>query len=127
MDSPTFRGNTECCCCFESIFFHLPDGGRGGGGVSVGTSSHLDSAVLVVAEPDAGGLPLHLVLATEGAQVLRVLRDLHLLNGLSQGSTIPRDPSISLDRANLFVPIPGAVLSSDSNLLGALRHLRGFF
>ena len=26
-----------------------------------------------------------------------------------------------------FVPIPGAVLSSDSNLLGALRHLRGFF
>merc|ERR1719270_562041 len=87
-----------------------PDGGCGGGGVSVGTSCHLDSAVLVVAEPDAGGLPLHLVLATEGAQVLRVLRDLHLLDGLPQGSTIP-----------------GAVLSSDSNLLGALRHLRGFF
>ena len=78
------------------FFFHIPDGGRGGGGVSVGTSSHLDSAVLVVAEPDAGGLPLHLVLATEGAQVLRVLRDLHLLDGLPQGSTIPYVPSISL-------------------------------
>ena len=78
------------------FFFLLPDGGRGGGGVSVGTSSHLDSAVLVVAEPDAGGLPLHLVLATEGAQVLRVLRDLHLLDGLPQGSTIPDVPSVCL-------------------------------
>merc|ERR1711936_1313170 len=55
-------------------------------------------------------LPLHLVLATEGAQVFRVLRDLHLLDSLPQGSTIP-----------------GAVLSGDSNLLGTLRHLRGFF
>ena len=50
-----------------------PDGRCGGGGVSVGTSSHLDPAVLVVAEPDAGGHPLHLVLAAEGAGVLRVL------------------------------------------------------
>ena len=73
-----------------------PDGGCSSGGVSVGTSCHLDSAVLVVAEPDAGGLPLHLVLATEGAQVLRVLRDLHLFDGLPQGSTIPSVPSISL-------------------------------
>ena len=127
MDSPTFRGNTECCCCFEKyfpFFFHLPDGGRGGGGVSVGTSSHLDSAVLVVAEPDAGGLPLHLVLATEGAQVLRVLRDLHLLDGLPQGSTIPDVPSVSFQSSShQLVLIPGAVLSSNSNLLGALRHL----
>ena len=99
LDSPTFRGDTECCCCFERhflFFLLLPDGGRSSGGVSVGTSCHLDSAVLVVAEPDAGGLPLHLVLATEGAQVLRVLRDLHLLDGLPQGSTIPDVPSVSL-------------------------------
>ena len=80
--------------------YHIPDGGRGGGGVSVGTSSHLDSAVLVVAEPDAGGLPLHLVLATEGAQVLRVLRDLHLLDGLPQGSTIPDVPSVSFQSSS---------------------------
>ena len=96
---PQLRGNTECCCCLEKyfpFFFLLPDGGRGGGGVSVGTSSHPDSAVLIVAPPDAGGLPLHLVLATEGAQVLRVLRDLHLLDSLPQGSTIPSVPSIGL-------------------------------
>ena len=82
-----------------SVFLHLPDGGRGGGGVSVGTSSHLDSAVLVVAEPDASGLPLHLVLATEGAQVLRVLRDLHLLDGLPQGSTIPEYQALVFGQA----------------------------
>ena len=89
-----------------SVFLHLPDGGRGGGGVSVGTSSHLDSAVLVVAEPDASGLPLHLVLATEGAQVLRVLRDLHLLDGFPQAGSVP-----------------GAVLAGDPNLLCSLGHL----
>ena len=66
-----------------------PDGSRGGGGVSVGTSSHLDPAVLVVAEPDAGGHPLHLVLAAEGAGVLRVLGDLHLLHSLPQARTVP--------------------------------------
>ena len=50
-----------------------PDGGCSSGGVSVGTSSHLDPAVLVVAEPDASGLPPHLVLAAEGAGVLGML------------------------------------------------------
>ena len=100
---PQLRGNTECCCCLEKyfpFFFLLPDGGRGGGGVSVGTSSHPDSAVLIVAPPDAGGLPLHLVLATEGAQVLRVLRDLHLLDGLPQGSTIPEYQALVFSQAH---------------------------
>ena len=84
-----------------------PDGGCSSGGVSVGTSSHLDPAVLVAAPaisnvktksvkkgknhslPDASGQPLHLVLATEGAGVLRVLRDLHLLHSLPQGGAVP--------------------------------------
>lgn len=95
---PHLGGTQSAVAVLKSIFrfssIYLPDGGRSGGGVSVGTSSHLDSAILVVAEPDAGGLPLHLVLATEGAQVLRVLRDLHLLDGLPQGSTIPDVPSV---------------------------------
>ena len=43
-----------------------------------------------MAEPDAGGHPLHLVLAAEGAGVLRVLRDLHLLHSLPQGGAVPR-------------------------------------
>ena len=73
-----------------------PDGGCSSGGVSVGTSSHLDPAVLVVAEPDASGLPPHLVLAAEGAGVLGVLRDLHLLHSLPQGGTVPRFFIISL-------------------------------
>ena len=78
--------------------------GSGGSGVSVGTSSHLDQAVLVAAPanlnvktksvkkhslPDASGQPLHLVLATKGAGVLRVLRDLHILHSLPQGGAVP--------------------------------------
>ena len=102
-----------------------PDGRCGGGGVSVGTSSHLDPAVLVVAEPDAGGHPLHLVLAAEGAGVLRVLRDLHLLHSLPQGGAVPRfsNDFWTLHRGFL----PGAILSGDSDLLGALGHLKGCF
>ena len=60
--------------------------------------------------PDASGLPPHLVLAAEGAGVLGVLGDLHLLHGLPQGGSVP-----------------GAVLTGDSDLLGALGHLKGFF
>ena len=48
---------------------------------------------------------LHLILATEGAAVLAVLGDLHLLDGLPQASSVP-----------------GAVLAGDPNLLGALGH-----
>ena len=39
--------------------------------------------------PDASGLPPHLVLAAEGAGVLGVLRDLHLLHSLPQGGAVP--------------------------------------
>ena len=60
--------------------------------------------------PDASGLPPHLVLAAEGAGVLGVLGDLHLLHGLPQGGSVP-----------------GAVFTGDSDLLGALGHLKGFF
>ena len=37
--------------------------------------------------PDASGQPLHLVLATKGAGVLRVLRD--ILHSLPQGGAVP--------------------------------------
>ena len=72
---PRLGGTQSAVADNEKLFCNnvAPDGRCGGGGVSVGTSSHLDPAVLVVAEPDAGGHPLHLVLAAEGAGVLRVL------------------------------------------------------
>ena len=54
-----------------------------------GPWTYLDPAVLVVALPDAGGLPLHLVLTAEGAGVLGVLRDLHLLHSLPQARAVP--------------------------------------
>lgn len=60
------------------------------------------------AVPDADGLPLDLVLAAEGAAVLCVLRDLHLLHDFPKGRTIAR-----------------AVLAGDAHLLRALVHLRG--
>jgi len=83
-----------------------PDGGSGGGGVVPSSSSYNDPAVLVTASPDTNDLPLHLVLATEGASVLRVLGDFHLLDGLPEAGAVP-----------------GAVLAGDSNLLGSLGHL----
>jgi len=58
-----------------------------------------------MAEPDSNNFPLHLVLSAEGAKVLGVLRHLHLLHCLPKASTVP-----------------GAVLASDSNLLGSLGH-----
>ena len=48
---------------------------------------------------------LHLVLATEGAAVLAVLGDLHLLDGLPQAGTIT-----------------GSILAGDSDLLSPLGH-----
>ena len=56
----------------------------------------VDFLKLRIPTPMSSCLSLHLVLATEGAQVLRVLRDLHLLDGLPQGSTIPDVPSVCL-------------------------------
>merc|ERR1719192_922784 len=79
-----------------------PDAGSGSGGVSVSTAGHLHTAVLVSTLPDTHAITLHLVLATEGAGVLGVLADLHLLDGLPEGSSIP-----------------GSVLACDTNLLSA--------
>lgn len=58
--------------------------------------------------PDSDGLPLDLILAAEGAVVLRVLRDLHLLHDFPERRTIAR-----------------AVLAGDAHLLRALVNLRG--
>merc|ERR1719336_1277601 len=87
-----------------------PDGSGGSGGVVPGSSGNpLDPALLVAALPDADSLPLHALLATEGAHVLGVLADLHLLHGLTEGGTIP-----------------GSVLAGDTDLLGTLGHFRSF-
>jgi len=58
-----------------------------------------------VTKPDPNNLSLHLVLSTEGASVLSMLGDFHLLDGLPEAGAVS-----------------GAVLASDSNLLGALSH-----
>ena len=80
-----------------------PDRGGGGGGVGPGTSGDLDAAVLGAARPDADGVTLYAVLSAEGAGVLRVLRDFHLLDGLSEGGAIA-----------------SAVLADNTDLLSAL-------
>ena len=69
---PHLGGTQSAVADIKDKFWSLfaPDGRCSGGGVSVGTSGHLDPAVLVMAKPDASGCPLHLVLATEGAGVL---------------------------------------------------------
>merc|ERR1719245_2146531 len=82
-----------------------PHTGGSSGGVVPGTSSNSHTAALVVAKPDANSRSLHLVLATEGAAVLGMLADLHLLDSLPEAGSIP-----------------GAVLASNSDLLGALGH-----
>ena len=70
-----------------------PDGGSGGdgggGGVGPGSSGHGDSAVLVLAGPNADGLPLHGLFAAEGTRKLGVLSHLHLLDGLPQRGAVP--------------------------------------
>ena len=63
----------------------------------VGTSSFYFAAVF--ATPDSNSLSLHRILATKFAEVFAVLTDLHLLNLLSQTSTISR--SILPDDASL--------------------------
>merc|ERR1719297_509862 len=82
-----------------------PDAGRGHSGVVIGSSSNVDTAVLVVAEPHSDSLALHLILSAERAQELAVLRDFHLLDGFSQAGAVP-----------------GAILAGDPNLLGAFGH-----
>ena len=67
----------------------LPDGCGSCGGIVPGTSGHGDPAVFCAALPDADNLPLHVLLAAESADVLGVLRDLHLLNSLTEGGAVP--------------------------------------
>jgi hypothetical protein len=69
-------------------------------GVST-TGLHLPT---VLASPDSNCFPLHSKLATELAEVLGVLGNLHLLDLLTQTGTIP-----------------GTIFANDSCLLGALR------
>ncbi len=66
-----------------------PDWSGGSGGIIPGASGHRDPAVLCATLPDADNLSLHVLLAAEGAHVLRVLRDLHLLHSLTQGGAVP--------------------------------------
>ena len=86
-----------------------PDRGGGGGGVSPGTSGDLDAAVLGAAVPDADGVTLHAVLSAEGAGVLCVLGDFHLLDGFSEGGTIA-----------------STILADNTELLSALGHVCSF-
>jgi len=84
--------------------------GRGGrGGKVPGASSDNHAAVIVSAAPDADSLSLHVFLSAEGTDVLGVLRDLHLLDGLSEGSAVP-----------------GTVLADNTGLLRSLSHVSFF-
>jgi len=66
---------------------------------SVGTASDGSAAALAV--PDTDGLPADGDLAAEGAGVLGVLGDFHLLHLLTQGGTVTRDiPSVYLSCPN---------------------------
>ena len=60
------------------------DGSRGAQHVSTTSHDLLASQAL----PDTGGLSLHGVLSAEGAAVLGVLGDFHLLDDLSERSTV---------------------------------------
>lgn len=64
----------------------------------VGTTS-LDFAA-VLASPNTNRLPLHCILATELAEILAVLCNLHFLNLLTQTGTI--SGTILADNANLL-------------------------
>merc|ERR1719213_396354 len=112
-----FRGDLNCyeeksSQCSNLSLLQLPqppdggpDAGRGHSGVVIGSSSNVDPAVLVVTEPHSNSLSLHLILSTERAQELTVLRDLHLLDGFPQAGSVP-----------------GPVLPGDPNLLGSFGH-----
>ena len=73
-------------------------GSGSGGGDNVGTAGN--SLLATLAVPDASGVALDGGLAAEGAGVGGVLRDFHLLDLLTQGSTVP-----------------GTVLAGDADLL----------
>ncbi len=87
MDKNQDPGQTSRMCNTEII--QPPDWSGGSGGIVPGASGHRNPAVLCAALPDADNLALHVLLATEGAHVLRVLRDLHLLHSLTQGGAVP--------------------------------------
>jgi hypothetical protein len=63
-------------------------GGSSSGGDSPGTTSH--GLAASTALPDANSLTLHSVLAAESASVTSVLCDFHLLDLLTQRSTVTR-------------------------------------
>merc|ERR1719198_1762204 len=97
----------------EGLALHLPEtGDRGadrdgrGGREDPGPTSDGLPAALGAALPNPCGPPLHRVLSAEGALVLRVLLNQDLLHELTQGCAIA-----------------GTVLTDDSYLLRALRHL----
>lgn len=56
-----------------------------------GVSTTSNSSLARLAVPDTGSLSLDGGLSAEGASVLGVLGDFHLLDLLSQGSTVARD------------------------------------
>ena len=70
---------------------------------NVGSSG--DGLLALLAVPDSGDGPLDGVFTAEGAVVLAVLGDLHLLDELSEGGSVA-----------------GSVLSRDSDLFRALSH-----
>ena len=74
------------------------------GGVQCVSTTSLDLPA-VLASPDANSLPLHGILSAELTEVLAVLTDFHLLNLLTQTSTIT-----------------GTIFPDNTNLLGSLGH-----
>jgi hypothetical protein len=83
------------------------DGGAdsGGGSRGDGVSTTSQGLLAALALPDTDSGTLDSVLAAEGASVSGVLSDFHLLDHLSQGSTIT-----------------GTVLAGDADFLCALGH-----
>merc|ERR1719495_1733204 len=77
----------------------------GGGRITPCTSSNGDSAILVMAEPDADSHSLHFVLSAESTQEFGMLRYFHFLDSLPETCTIS-----------------GTVFTSDTNLLSPLGH-----
>lgn len=75
----------------------------GGDRRAVDVSSAGNDLLAAAATPDASSMTLHGLLATEGASVLGMLGNFHLLDGLTKRSTIT-----------------GTVLAGDSNLFRAL-------
>jgi len=83
------------------------DRGGGGGGIVPGSTCNLHAALPVLANPDANTSSPHPLSAAEGAHVLGVLRDFHLLHSLPQRSTIP-----------------STVFTGDSHLFRTPRHFK---